>query len=102
MLTALSSCANGGKARKPEVFLNEQQMVDVMTDSYLIEAMLNQMKADGTDIAPLQTAYYEQLFEHYGITDSIFEQNLKYYTYHPDVLERVMDSVTNRFAKAQQ
>ena len=77
-------------------------MIDVMTDAYLIEAQLNVMKGEGKEVSELQTLYYDQLFEHYGITDSIFELNLKYYTYHPDILERVMDSVTNRFARAQQ
>ena len=52
--------------------------------------------------ATLQKAYYDQLFEHYEITDTIFQENMNYYTYHPDVLERVMDSVMNRFIKAQQ
>ena len=77
-------------------------MIDVMTDAYLIEAQLNVMKGEGKDVSDLQVLYYDQLFEHYGITDSIFELNLEYYTYHPEILERVMDSVTNRFAKAQQ
>lgn len=99
-LLLLASCANRG-VKKPEVFLDEPQMVNVMADSYLIEAQLNQMKGEGKDITELQVLYYDQLFEHYGITDSIFEQNMYYYTHHPDVLERIMDSVTNRFVKAQ-
>lgn len=102
LLVSLASCSNRKAVKKPEVFLDEPQMVDVMTDAYLIEAQLNVMKGEGKDVSELQVLYYDQLFEHYGITDSIFELNLQYYTYHPDILERVMDSVTNRFAKAQQ
>lgn len=98
-LLALSACDND---KRPSVFLDEAQMIDVMTDTYLIEAQLNQMKSMGTDISGYQTAYYDQLFEHYGITDTIFEQNMAYYTRHPAVLERIMDSVTNRFVRAQQ
>jgi hypothetical protein len=45
--------------------------------------------------------YYAQLFEHYGITDSIFEQNLKYYTERPAELEKIMDSVMQRLTKEQ-
>lgn len=100
LLLALAACSS--RVEKPEVFLDEPQMVDVMTDAYLIEAQLNVMKGQGKDVSELQVLYYDQLFEHYGITDSIFELNLQYYSYHPEVLERVMDSVTNRFAKAQQ
>jgi len=99
LLLAAMACSERDKVKKPKVFLEEPQMIDVMTDSYLIEAKLNQMKSEGTDISSLQLAYYDQLFEHYGITDSIFEQNMYYYTHHPDILERIMDSVNNRFAK---
>ncbi len=101
-LLAFSSCNNKEKVKKPWVFLDEQQMIDVLTDSYLIEAELTQKRSSGTEVAPLQKAYYDQLFEHYEITDTIFQENMNYYTYHPEVLERVMDSVMNRFIKAQQ
>ena len=101
-LLAFSSCNNKEKVRKPEVFLNEQQMIEVLTDSYLIEAELTQKRSSGVEVSSLQKTYYDQLFTHYGITDSIFEENMYYYTHHPDILERVMDSVMNRFVKAQQ
>lgn len=101
-LLAFSSCNNKEKVKKPLVFLEEQQMIDVLTDSYLIEAELTQKRSSGVEVAPLQKAYYGQLFEHYDINDTIFQENLNYYAYHPDVLERVMDSVMNRFIKAQQ
>lgn len=101
LLLALASCDSRTTMKKPEVFLDEPQMIDVMTDAYLIEAQLNVMKGQGQDVSQLQVLYYDQLFEHYGINDSVFEQNVQYYTYHPDILERVMDSVTNRFAMMQ-
>lgn len=99
-LSVLMSCTD--REKRPEVFLNEPQMIDVLTDAYLIEAQLNVKKSAGIDVTDLQASYYEQLFEHYGITDTIFEQNMAYYTRRPAVLERIMDSVNNRFVKAQQ
>ncbi len=101
LLLAFTACMNKEKVKKPEVFLSESQMVDVLADCYLIEAQLNQMKASGVTVDSLQVAYYDQLFGHYGITDSIFEENMNYYTHQPATLARVMDSVTNRFAQAQ-
>ena len=99
-LLAFASCAD--KVKRPEVFLDEPLMIDVLTDAYLIEAQLNAQKTKGVDVSEFQVAFYDQLFEHYGINDSIFEQNMDYYTQQPAVLERMMDSVTNRFAKAQK
>lgn len=104
-LTALAallffSCARKPE-KKPDVLLTEQQMVEVLADSYLLEAELNTRKSRGEDVKGLQRTYYDQLFEHYGITDSIFDQNMRYYTYTPAVLERIMDSVTRRLEKVQ-
>lgn len=82
--------------------MTEQQMVDLLTDSYLIEAIVNQRRSTGEEVTPLQVAYYDQLFEHYGIDDSVFVANMNYYTHEPPILERIMDSVHNRFLKAQQ
>lgn len=101
LLLLLPCCGEKQKVKPPQVLLTEQQMVDVLSDTYLIEAELNQMKSEGKEVGALQNSYYEQLFSHYGITDSIFQENMNYYSYHLAALERIMDSVMNRFLKAQ-
>lgn len=101
-LLLLAACADKSKAFKPERLLTEQEMIAVMTDVQILEADMNRRKADGRRIDGMAESYYNQLFEHYGITDSIFRQNLKYYTERPETLERIMDSVTQRLLKEQQ
>ncbi len=89
-------------------------MITIMVDVQIIEAEINYQKQqererdpnDTTAIMPkdylkMSREYYNQLFEHYGITDSILEQNMRYYTEHPEVLERIMDSTMQRLIKAQ-
>ena len=95
----LASCADKSKAFQPERILTEQEMMDVMTDVQILEADMNRRKADGKRIDGMAESYYDQLFEHYGITDSIFKQNLRYYTERPATLEMIMDSVTQRLTK---
>ena len=97
----LASCADKSNTFKPERLLTEQEMIAVMTDVQILEADMNRRKADGKRIDGMAESYYNQLFEHYGITDSIFNQNLRYYTEHPEVLEKIMDSVTQRLTKEQ-
>lgn len=101
-LALLVACDNEKKMKEPQPRLTEQQMIDVLTDSYLIEAMLNKKKSAGENVTSLQSAYYDQLMEHYGITDSIFDANMEYYSHDLVTLERIMDSVNNRFLNAQQ
>lgn len=108
------ACGRKDKGFMPERLLSEQEMIDVMTDVQIIEADLNFQKAQEREVEPNDTVvvkqkdyvklsreYYSQLFEHYGITDSIFAQNIRYYTEHPTVLEKIMDSVMNRLTREQ-
>ena len=92
----------------PERLLTEQEMIDIMTDVQIIEADINYRKTQetNTDTVPidykaLSQSYYTQLFDHYGITDSVFSQNMLYYTEHPAQLEKIMDSVLQRLVKGQ-
>ena len=109
-----TACGRRDKGFMPERMLSEQEMIDIMTDVQIIEADINyqktqehEQKPDDTikivpkDYVRMSRDYYDQLFEHYGITDSIFVQNMKYYTERPEVLGRIMDSVMQRLTKEQ-
>jgi len=102
------SCGHKDKGFMPERLLTQEEMIDIMTDVQIIEADINYQKAQEReaeeapkDYKGLTRSYYDQLFEHYGITDSIFSQNMRYYTERPDQLERIMDSVTQRLLRQQ-
>ena len=102
------ACGHKDKGFIPERLLTESEMIDIMTDVQIIEADINyrktQVREEGMqpqEFRNLTQSYYDQLYEHYGITDSIFSQNLRYYTERPDVLEKIMDSVTQRLLREQ-
>ena len=108
------ACGHKDKGFIPERLLSEQEMINIMTDVQIIEADINYQKSQEREQEPNDTIkiipkdyvkmsrdYYAQLFDHYGITDSIFEQNLKYYTERPAELEKIMDSVMQRLTKEQ-
>ena len=109
-----TACGHKDKGFIPERLLSEQEMINIMTDVQIIEADINYQKSQEREQEPNDTIkiipkdyvklsrdYYAQLFEHYGITDSIYEQNLKYYTERPAELEKIMDSVMQRLTKEQ-
>ena len=108
----VTACGHKEKGFMPERLLTEQEMIDMLTDVQIIEADINYQKTkerdqkeeDSVKIAPkdylkMTREYYDQFFEHYGITDSIFSQNIRYYSERPEVLERIVDSVMNRLDK---
>lgn len=101
VLLLFSACEDKSKNVKPSRLLTEKEMIDIMTDVQIIEADINYNKSNGVEVGDKPKVYYRQLFEHYGITDSIFNENMRYYTYEPETMERIMDSVTLRLTKEQ-
>ena len=114
LLFLLAVACDRKEVHMPERLLNEQEMISIMTDLQIIEADINYQKTQeheqqekdsvktaSKDYVKMSRDYYAQLFEHYGITDSIFSQNMRYYTERPDVLEKIMDSVLQRLTKEQ-
>ena len=110
VLLLLTACGHKDKGFMPERLLTEEEMIDVMTDVQLIEAEINYQKSldreEGSatvaaDYQAMAQSYYDQFYEHHGITDSIFSQNIRYYTERPTVLERIMDSVVQRLVNVQ-
>ena len=108
LFVLVAACGHRDKGFMPERLLTEEEMIDVMTDVQIIEAQINYQKSSdkehdtiSVDYQAMTQAYYDQFFEHYGITDSIFVQNMRYYTERPETLKRIMDSVVQRLTKEQ-
>ena len=77
-------------------------MVDVISDVYIIENAINHRRGKGYKITNLKTKGFDAVFTHYGITDSIFSENIDYYNSNPIVMKRIMDSVHANFKEIQQ
>ena len=94
------SCDSKPKRTPPEVLLSEPQMIDVMTDVQIMEGIISYKRNSNQKTAYIRDVGYDTLFAHYGITDSIFEENVKYYNdVDPLALIRIMDSVTVRLER---
>lgn len=94
------SCSSEKKKQVPSVFLTETQMVDVLTDVQIMEGIISYKKNANQKTEYLRTIGYDTLFAHYGITDSIFKDNMTYYNeVEPQTLIRIADSVEARLLK---
>ena len=94
------SCGNDKKKQAPTVLLSETEMVDVLTDVQLMESAIAYKKNINQPTEYFKTVGYDTVFSHYGITDSIFKENLTYYyDVEPQTLIRIVDSVEARLLK---
>ena len=99
VLFFLVSCDSEKKRPAPAVLLSESQMVDILMDVQLMEATISYKKSANQKTEYLKRSY-DTIFSHYGVTDSIFKENMTYYyDVEPQILMRIMDSVETRFAK---
>lgn len=96
------SCGKKTEVTAPTVLLSETEMVEVITDVYVIENAINHRRGKGTKVSNLKTKGFDAVFSHYGITDSIFGENVDYYNNNPIVMKRIMDSVHVNFKNIQQ
>ena len=100
VLFFLVSCDSENKRPVPTVLLTEPQMVDVLMDVQIMEATISYKKNVNQKTEYLKTIGYDTIFSHYGITDSIFKENLTYYyDAEPQTLIRIVDSVEARLLK---
>ena len=98
----MSCSGRKSEVTAPTVLLSETEMVDVISDVYIIENAINHRRGKGTKITNLKTKGFDAVFTHYGITDSIFSENIDYYNSNPIVMKRIMDSVHANFKEIQQ
>lgn len=88
-------------AEVPDVLLSETQMVDIVTDVQIMEQAINLRRGRNQNVYNLKTQGFQAIFSHYEITDSVFYENLDYYNANPELMQRIMDSVSANFQRMQ-
>ena len=95
----MASCEEKTEVTPPSVLLSEQQMTEVMTDVQILENAINYRRGKNIKVNNLKSRGFDAVFSHYGITDSIFLENLDYYNSNPEKMKTIMDSVNAFFVR---
>lgn len=95
-LLALVSCEEKGYP-KPENLLSEKEMVDVLYDIHLAEAVASRNTFRSTDSLRVSSEQmYQAVLDRYGLQDSTFAQTLIYYSARPKVYEKIYKNVVDK------
>ena len=77
-LLLIISC-NTNRPSKPDVIISTGSMVDILTDLYLTDGLINipdiRSKFDHKDSVEI----YMEVIENYGFSKEVFDKNLEYY-----------------------
>ncbi|SHN28251.1 protein of unknown function [Cyclobacterium lianum] len=93
----LTACSDEDK---PENILSEDQMVNILVDIHLTEGFVQSLSIPYDSTRVLYPILEKQIFDKYGIPDSVYVESLEYYL--RDVAkmeylyERTIDSLTVR------
>lgn len=101
VIALMISCAGESSVPKPEVFLDEERMIEITTDIQLVEAALNYRRNIGQDFTDIKSAYYAELFERHGIDLQIYQENVDYYNQEPARMEKIYDAVLKNLSDLQ-
>ncbi|OIO99353.1 MAG: hypothetical protein AUJ98_11400 [Bacteroidetes bacterium CG2_30_33_31] len=97
------ACSSGGssKVKKPEIFLNEEELIEVIVDFRLTEATIRQIAGYGEDTRKLSRYYYDKMLKKHGLTAEDYKRNLKYYSQNPDEIHDIYAKVVVRLSEMQ-
>ncbi len=101
LLLLLSAC--GGqeteKRDRPDNVLPKDDFIRVMVDLHLVEAMSRQGKLLGEEQDPFMDAYYQDVFDHHGITRAQFDTTFTWYRADMKEMKSVYEATMNELTK---
>jgi hypothetical protein len=96
----LSACK--AKETPPEGILSEEQMVDQLTEYYIVEDKIVQLGIPADSAAKVMNIMTEKLVAKTGIQDSLFRRSLEYYILDPVKLERIYGALVDSLNLKEQ
>ena len=103
---ALSFClclAGCSEVKIPEDVMSEDTMAQFLQDAYLLEGFYAIETGFHYDtLKPQMLASYDSILASYDLSRADFEHSVLWYTHHPDIYQRVHDTVIARLDAMQQ
>ncbi|MDO9512443.1 MAG: DUF4296 domain-containing protein [Bacteroidales bacterium] len=96
--TFMVSCQQEAVLR-PVIFLDQEQMVEIITDLQINNAIVLQEKSLGRTTDTLSRILSDSIFNRHRLSKAIFDSNLTWYLTDPKKMEQIYDAV---LAKLQQ
>ncbi|KAF0239315.1 MAG: hypothetical protein FD181_295 [Prolixibacteraceae bacterium] len=87
---------------KPRPLIREKQMVNMLVDIHLAEAMFNHLRYDTLFRNSSSVNFYYSVLQKYEVADSVFEKSFVYYASNPRNFEKMYREVMNKLSETEQ
>jgi hypothetical protein len=96
LLLGAASCKQKGYP-KPDNFISEKKMVDILYDIHMGEAIATRHRYSLADSLKVNSPdIYQAILDKYNLSDSILARNIIYYSSRPKMYEKVYEKVIER------
>ena len=97
----LSSCGNKTVVEIPSSVLSQEKLVRVMVDMQLMEAALSLGVVNANIKTMNDTLAMYNVFQKDSITKTQYDESMKFYSQHPEILNKIYDDVIIELTKKQ-
>lgn len=88
---------------KPDKLINEKQMIQMLVDIHLAEAVFTTCRHSDSLLMKTKTEdYYFSVLEKHHLPDSVFEKSFVYYASNPKKFEKMYRQVMNQLNEMEQ
>ena len=88
---------------KPKNLVKENQMIDMLVDVHLAQAIYNnRSRQDSSIINTTATDFYYSVLEKHNVPDSVFEKSLVFYMSKPKNFEKMYRKVQSNLSEMEQ
>jgi hypothetical protein len=104
LILILVSCYHENKPDvvKPDRFLTKDEMIDILTDIQLSEAiMTNHLQNHAQQEETYKDSLFQVVFDQYDITSRQLRENINYYNLKPKEMEDIYEEVLTNLSKKQ-
>lgn len=101
LLVAALSC-NENRPAKPEIIIKPGPMVNILTDLYLADGLMNVPEIRRANQQKDSVEAYMEIIESHGFSKEVFDTNLEYYFLSkPKKFEAIYDGVLDRLSRME-
>jgi hypothetical protein len=86
---------------KPEKIISEENMVSILIDIQILEAVYNTRLIHEEDRNERMDRYYLEIFENHQTSIDLFNESYSYYQENPDLLDAIYEKVLEKLEALQ-
>lgn len=89
---------------KPKQLIGEKEMVDILYDIHIAQAMAENYQASSVDTVISYTSddFYQAVLDKYELQDSVLAKSIIYYSSRPKIYEKIYEKVIEKIMIQQE